>query len=857
MDSSLDWAGLLAQFDIRVTQLPAVGDCPQCGEPQLYIYPDKAVGGPWTVCEGCRWHGDIIEFAAAGWKLDQAATVAKMRTLGIHPGPVLGTSAGLSNAQHQWQQRQYLREWLEKFAENFVDGSAEQSQIIQMLTGMPGTDRSTRIRCRHIFGSASWHELASMGKQLRLRTTFKRLVPGMPPWLLVLAFCDLPGRVIGLRLIWRDGGQIQRVDWVMHNYTDTGVVNLHARHSAPDPVLGQNLSLLRDDVLFTRLLLQHHSQHKSKLPIMLAHPDVDRIRSFAGNLWQRPVTVIGDERNTPALLRLAHRVDGNVSQHRQLQENTGSDPRAFLRHMLRHACPWDVRFRTLLQDADAITATSLFDQVGLTLDARMKFLQNSPPKLQERLTKLGVLERLYDVVEVEGRHIRCGPDGWYYGKQQICNVDIQLDRRLHRRDGRVYYAGCAVRGQDIWPIRLTAPSRHNSIFVQLEKQLSRRGVTLTYVPSWWSLGFRIAMLRHAIVDHYNRDCVGWDDRGGVFRFPQFTLDLEGRADIADFTDYRARIVPPASQLMPPDIVGERDFDLVRAQSGNRLFWAIAAAVLQNGLAPAFNLQARNIALVNTGRLSLGKQIAEALTTPLVTGIAAIHTPRLLDTHAWPTFATMSTRQAYTDDIVINGSAQIITTTTRITARSLATYGWTVIDCPPGLTMSRDALAAGLRLVSNYLQDICRRRGQFHIPATNSRERVLLDLAEWYRRHAGQPIRLEHIRRQADYGEHMPRWCGLIDILAEHTVKHRPRIVFVESAHAVGIDLQALHAVLTRHRAGMIDVTSVAEELTQLGALLSNVLPDGTYGWLIDRTWWQKHATRHRNTRQMPYSLPAQ
>jgi hypothetical protein len=870
MNSSLsvDWTGVLAQFGVYPVKhrLPAVVRCPYCEQSQRYIYADTGAGGPWTTCDGCQLHGDVIELAAACWKLDPYAAVERLIEAGIEVGTVLASEQSRHVQTRLWARNRAIQAFWKEAQLNFVEGLLERAEHLYAGLGFTGTlHRTARENLSHIVGTVTRQALISLGR-LCSGTTRQIFPETELSELLAVPFCDLPGRIVGFMAIGETGGKESKV---LHTYAplsrrrNAGIGNLGVWHHAPIKDLGESVYLLDDVGTYLRLHSRHARATHRRLPVMLstrghiAHTD-----RFSASLPRRPIIVLGHESHAAELFRLAYMTGGAVAHHRDLNENSCADPPQFLKQMRQCSLPWDIRLRTVLGQSDAVAIATIFNSINLSNADMVQFIAHTPKPLQARLSQLGVTDIADRVVDIAGHSIRCTPHGWYEDEKQLSDVDIRFDKRVFLKSGRLLYTGSVVRDTQVWPIRFIDRRHGGGLFRRVALLLQSYGVPVNMNRGWSQYALQTALTAHPPTDHKNIDQVGWDDDAAIFRLPKFTVGLGGKVQVDAVTAFPTNPPTPAAAIPPPSLVSGTDFVEIKQQTAAQLFWAITGAVLQNVVAPALNLRPAGIVLTGEGRNGVGRKIAEGIGCVALERATA-RTPRKqlrhwLEYHRWPLLIDASPKSSerhrdVVDWLETDGPKSIIVLADETTACSLATRGWLVLNCDRGLTFSTPALEAGRRIISSYLHDLCIRQGRTHTPMQCARETILVDLSYWHRNLTGEALRLEHVRRQSPYGAHRPVWFGFVDLIGLLAVSST-RLV-TDQKTAVWISFDELSRLLSRRKAPMLDVEAITRELHAAGVLLSNYDAGGKYGWLIAKPWWESRYKKHRNSFGTPYRLP--
>ena len=68
---------------VRTHSLPQLAICPICRKGGMQIYHDHVDNGAWFCCRVCNRYGDLIELAAATWKLDLPQAITQLARKGF------------------------------------------------------------------------------------------------------------------------------------------------------------------------------------------------------------------------------------------------------------------------------------------------------------------------------------------------------------------------------------------------------------------------------------------------------------------------------------------------------------------------------------------------------------------------------------------------------------------------------------------------------------------------------------------------------------------------------------------------------------------------------------------------------
>ena len=82
----ISWQDICAtlQLPIRSQALPTRTRCPVCMKDALHLYYDNNTDGAWHHCTACNTTGDMIELAAAAWKVDNVVAIKRLAAEGVN-----------------------------------------------------------------------------------------------------------------------------------------------------------------------------------------------------------------------------------------------------------------------------------------------------------------------------------------------------------------------------------------------------------------------------------------------------------------------------------------------------------------------------------------------------------------------------------------------------------------------------------------------------------------------------------------------------------------------------------------------------------------------------------------------------
>ncbi len=809
----------------------------------------------------------MIELAAACWKLDPLTALGELLSRGLSLPIELTSYDGHRSMQRTWELRKRLAAFLAEGRQNLKnDAFPTATQALLQITKTGSLDADLYNRLGAIVVATTKNKVRELvGGQVLKRVP--RLMFTGDGWqdLLAIPHHTLPNKISGLTLVSESPQGDILTGFLPIVSPDAGLAGLPAWHEGPSPT-GDRMFLTTDPALYLHLHARHFRTAGRPLPLLLTtHTQAARTTAVGRFMRERPVTVIGRQNELPELLRLGRLCSGDVVQH-DVKDAVGL-PQAFLQSLLRNAHSWSAVLQYNLLHLDATAAASLVKQVEITSTEMSLLAAKASPKLKTRLEQLKLVGDNQGTVDINGKTVRFDNTGWYHESTCICDAHIRFDHRLYLRNGKACYSGQVIRGDRSWPITLKINRNlYQRFFQAVAIELLNHGEVLNFRREWSTRALQIALAAHTPVDKHNVDQVGWDGHNGVLRLPKFTLAMGGKVEIGTVTAFPKRPVTPAVHIPLPGIVAGADFLEVSQQSGHDVIWTIMIGILQQVLAPVLNQRPEGVVLTGEGNQRLGSTISEALgcsrlVLPYATDMSTDRIVEQVEHHGWPLYFDLHNcphRTAVNNWFDLPGDKNLICSTNWLTAYSLATRGWLVIDCDAGTTVTPASLLAAARLMSSYMHDLFTRNGRPHISADTCRETIASDLSEWCRATFGTPLAVKTLKSLTPYGGHIPLWHGFLP-LVEHCIRRSQRIrtvhILTEHPHAVSISFDDLSRVLASQDVPQLDFAAITNSLAETGALLSAKSPDGSRGWTINRNWWERHYAQTRVNPTPRYFLP--
>lgn len=351
LNTQLVWADVLDLLGCPSPSraLPAVVTCPLCRDDHLNVFEDTTSAGAWHYCYGCRHAGDMIELAAAVWKIEHAAAVSRLQSEGLLP------VAETASVERYWLMAVRRRKRIVDYwaAAQHELAHTQRAGIQRLMCDMriprlTNPERWLSGPGLLLGGSATATAqntlLSGQEKKISRRGIFQS-----HGWANVLAvlFESLPRHPSGILLVGRDCWPEDQL--FIHadvlrktEKAEAGLAGLVTLRSTFFP---EHVFALDDPFLAVRLQVRHFQSHGQALPIV-AYRDTSRERT--ARAWvclERRRPIFWGPRLSASMLNQAILTDGLISVPKLLDVS----PERF-EHYLRLETPLDM-FKTAFKAA--------------------------------------------------------------------------------------------------------------------------------------------------------------------------------------------------------------------------------------------------------------------------------------------------------------------------------------------------------------------------------------------------------------------------------------------------------------------------------------------------------------------------
>jgi hypothetical protein len=877
LNSFLPWTTLLPVLGVeaRGVALPATACCPLCHRPTFRVYNDPVLRGEWYWCSGCGFAGDGVALVAAAGGITIEAAVLKLVVLGFALPEVLTSDEGLARAAA----RQRRRDTVLAFWDSCRSGVADDGALapVRRRLGIPAgiwgkpewrrragrfVGRTDHLAVDELFRPGTLAYRRSLGRQGVSGSGWTPLFPGVG-WgdLIVLAYHDVPGRIRGFLFVGREGrpGEdyvFKAIDRI-HQDTQVGGLAMLDTVLTPHPEFADTAFVIDDPALAIRLQVRHLASAEVPLPIVTPWPG--RKRDHWAPLPARTV-VCWSAQGPP--IAAARRCNGLVAEAPDRKALLGHAERArpivSLRAMRESARPWADALELALASLPPGKAEELV--LGLELSAAevSGFLRACTGDTRARLSALfadagrprGVTVGRNMVIEAGGE--------WKVPKtgELVMDAVLRIESVVRSRSGSMTYTGrIEYHGQQV-PFSAPAAEVEKDTLGWVQRLVAARRLgEVVGTPRWSKHLLTIARQLEPPRTVEGVEVVGWDEGRNAFVLPRLVLASTGEVTEPDYVLPPGEPVPAAELTPPIGLTPGARTALAWGDEATELFWAVAACLMADVLAPALGLPRTSTALVGRGAWIVGGATAAAFGCLEVEVPDRFVTPTKkllarLTRHRWPVMARRSYRDHRAE---VNGRLLAILPPGLVARTApwpatglLLGGGWNVVTSRANHLSAGKVADHGRDVIQNYLQDICARRLRLD-PAGGLALAIHRDMAEWYGSAAAvrpawraDPLEADDPGRFADrFGRAINRLLAGGE-LRYHTGGNSPYNLTRLADGRVHIPKPGLGDVLEKKGSPPIDSDTTTRGLRAAGVLLAERDINFVPGWVVPESWLRQH-----------------
>lgn len=693
--------------------------------------------------------------------------------------------------------------------------------------------------------------------------------------LLAVPYWDLPGRVCGFLFIGREADITNDFVYkgMLYGSFDAGIAMLPTLLQGAHNRFGHTKFIFTDVDIAIRFHVRHSRDHDRMLPLGATW---DRGNYATNKVWEwchsDQLVFWGSDRLKT--IAQAKKARGKVSMLQvtptELETNMRNySPAEWLERIRLQTMHWAPALQDYLSQVGELEAEEAFLYLDMHGKELEKFIEGCPHKLKNRLSYISAHRTFSTKVKFEGQWVFEKSDGWYLekGGERISDAIVRVEELLTTLNNRSYYRGVVRFKDQTYPFTEKAKVLDRGMLEWAHTFLRdkmRVGVCQFY-PSWNKKSINLAFLFSPPRLAQGVEMIGWDTVNRQFNFPKFSIKSQG-AVTTEFSCLFDNDRVPARDLPAPGVMPRKHIETLSEQNDEtRIFWAMAACVAANIIAPAVNRNQLPILLDGHGAQGVGSSAAVRLgCTELNTGmkkgrndpctvIGGYNTP-----HSWPT--VVSPEIIRIGSWIDKKAAQnCIFSVPWILARVLALRGRVnIISQRRKLGSMQLAHHAAPYVLPNYIQDLYRRNILIPDERPDLVIDVLADLATWFGRIGGDRKAIEaasqivyapNSRPAADY------FCELVfrlhstgSLKFSHAAidKTRSAILMVDKGeNLIWISQDQFSDAVKRAGALAPDLLLVTKSLADSGVLLAEPECRQEQGWLIRGDWWNSKLEKWR------------
>lgn len=905
LNAAVDWPSLLRWLDIQNDSrtLPAGVICPFCRSPQAKIIQDQAVGGQWYACPGCQWAGDLVEFAAAVWKIGVPATVARLAQLGVpwHDEQLTEGSVRKYEARHIAARQRLRALWDGAQKEQLLLKKPDLGRLLsrlhlrtewqgdRWLTG-PGAmiawmTKKAVEQAIHPGSARQGGHTAYKGKYAN-DPSQARLFRGSG-WdaLVALPYYDVPGRIATLRLYGREGRVPDDEVSKTINYGSIGPAQpppdagLAFHPQVPKVAADARMLVCVDDpLLMLRMQWKAFRMSYSPLPIAAWVDDGHARTSWAWDQWHGQRLIFWSFELTARLLRQLVEQNAEIALVRPPSTETLTQylchhpVQDLFRRVKRHAKPWQEALARLLSDDGPAVRDLLgeYQLIGGDVDVLLDKLPGRPRETAARILFPGG-ERRRVITSFDNPIVETA-EGWHEQQRNgqsrlVCDAVLRIEHVFAKDDHRnsMYAGRILYQGRELSFCEDRKIVAENTVEWMQQKLLDAQYGFMQWDSKYARWLFQFAVSFHRPEFHDSLPRIGWDRETFSFVLPRTIIRDNGEVQRTD-PPWLADDTPAMNLAQPDALFPSQLWDATRDTPAHRAFWAVFAALTANVIAPSLGRRTCGLALVGHGAHVLGEAVARlfgCLFTPL-----ADATAKLERSHGWPLFVRI-TRQQLKPLIrwlsIDVEERQCIAPLDAWKAAAVQLNGhWRAIELDDLFVLPPELMAAAPLLLPAYLQDVCQRK----FVLANGRDyltEITNDLAEWAVRWAANGSLIassrDLVRGEDDEGVLAAFGDFLARLVLSREVECVPpdfarklddrTIIRLETEDerpaGVLVTWKLLESALQRHHAPIGDLQRILD-IVGRGPLIEEGDIDGKDGLLLDAKWWTTTVHRHRSAK---------
>ena len=807
------------------------------------------------MCQNCDFANDMIALAAAVWKLGIAETLVKLSQQ-AHISTSIGAAKAIDRHLQYFNKAEKTKELFKKSRDVFV---AQEEKGLRNLQEQVGAyrefDQPALRRLSRFVGGATvelaWSHLDTNHYEYNIiRKTRKqankrwRKLQAGSGWddLLLIPTWNLPGRISGFIVIGRHGDR--RYDWFYANCAigdDPGLAMLPALFANKDRVK----YIFHDVDIALRFHARQSRNSSAPLPIAATWDD-GKYKTSDIWKWFSADTLVFWGLDPLESIAQACQANGKVSLFVPTEADQNNNyakrhPQTWLSLIKRKAVPWKSALRQQLPDMSNTEIEAFLNRIDLTGNDLMRFIKGCDAQLVKRLRKVDRDRKYATAITHFNKQIYQTKNGWFIKEtnEQICDMVVRIDKVLTTK-GKNYYQGRVRFRGEYYDFVGPCDELDTGLFDWLTRYLrDTLNVGMPYVAPGWTKakGVKLAMAFYKPGVEKGIDTVGWDSHLSQFNFNDFSVKPGGYTS-SESPVFNSDVTPAQTAVVPELFPQKLKQVLCHRNDEVRTFWATAACVIANIIAPAVNRNRSTICLDGVGAKFIGAATARCLGCVAVPACADTSTilSRITE-HNWPVLLPANIppdlllREHYMQNCILQYPW--------VTNRMLAINGdAVVVSYSDTLGDIGKCWEAAPYVIPHYLKWLCGKHLELPKGHKNFVLQVVDSLNAWFKD-------IGHQNRSICMAKQFiltPENFSVADVFWETLTKLYSAYVITE--HSVVIDKDQVKLNLGTfcnavREYGMIspDVSVIEHGLKQAGDHYETVRENGHRWWILNKSKW--------------------
>ena len=855
---------------------------------------DAALGGEWAYCKACKFAGDMITLSSCAWKLDIHTTITRLIEQGVLEIPSHKKDPHHSYIHNYYEPLIRLRTLWQECQNKHIRPETAGMRMLQRRLGVDDVAADWNERAGQFIGSANKVLIESViqhGKyqnwvenRHKFKVGFQTNIFQGRKWkeLLVVPFWDMPGRMSAFMLIGREADKENDYLYksLIQEVSDGGVAMLPAIMNGKHQYFDNKKFILLDLDIAIRLHTRYSKEHAQPLPLAVAYDDgkyvtQDIWKLFNGSnliFWGTDLLkTIKQARLAKGLVAVMPLTDVQLSNHlRHL------DPQQLLRKMETVAVPWAI---ALQEHMDTISDEAVEDVIA-SLDMHGRdfalFVEGCGQSLRNRLRNITSNKTFDTQVRFQSHWIHQRSDGLYLAKtdERISNALVRVDQIITTLDDKNRYRG-VIRFDDkeyTFTERATVLEKGLLAWVQTYLRDKCHAGISEYYPDWNRKALQIFLTLHKPKYVRGISMVGWDAGDRQFNFPNFVIQYGGAVHTDCAFLFESNEIP-GQHLPPPGLIPREHIKNLGEQNPEtQIFWATAACVISNIIAPAVGRDTTALILAGDGAHGVGSSAAVRLGCAAVLDYKkATYFPDQLPTfewaNCWPAVVPLMLAHNKYRWLEQPQAANFVLSVPAIAGSVLAIRGRTnMVRYQRQLGSLQLLYNAAPFVIPNYIQDLYTRKIFMPDASRDLADDVLQDLSDWFKRIGGNAetvlaaravLHTPTSRTPVDY------FCELVfELFADGKLKigrdgydkadERCAIMKFDAPQP-GMWISQTRFSKAVERAGGVapDLLLITRSLKEQQLLLDEPVYSREYGWLVPEQWWNSRFQTWRENAACP------